>query len=141
MGFDLLSTVAGVAKDVIGRVLPDPAQRAAAEQKLLEMQINGELATMANNRDLSLAQVELDKIDAASQDKFQSRWRPFVGWVCGVGLLYAVLIDPLIRWACARWAPSVVPPAIDVSVLMTMLTGMLGLSGMRTYEKITIGKK
>ena len=77
-------------------------------------------------------QGEINKIEAQHRTIFVAGWRPFIGWVCGVALAYNfVLIDMLIWFT----GPKQVPPAHQMEHLMTVLIGMLGLGGMRTFEK------
>jgi len=79
-----------------------------------------------------MAQVELNKLDAQSRFWFQANWRPFIGWVCGSGVLFMVLINPLIQWFTDKPGPE-----LPESVIMQLTLGMLGLLGtMRTVEKI-----
>lgn len=86
------------------------------------------------------AQNKVNEVEAASSDKFASRWRPAAGWLGVIGLAYSVIVYPLLTWASVnfKWIP---PPALDVEVLVTLLMGMLGLGGMRTYEKTQGVKK
>ena len=66
---------------------------------------------------------------------FVAGWRPFIGWVCGSGLVYSFIAQPLLAWASGIWVfPA--PPVLDLSTLLTVLGGMLGLSSLRTVEKI-----
>jgi hypothetical protein len=81
-------------------------------------------------------QVEIDKIEAANSNLFVAGWRPFIGWVCGVGLATQFLIGPLFTWIAAMFGKTVVFPVLDLGTLATLLFGMLGLSGMRTVEKV-----
>jgi len=79
-----------------------------------------------------MAQVELNKLDAQSRFWFQANWRPFIGWVCGLGVLNMVLINPWIQWITASAGP-----ALPADTIMQLTLGMLGLLGtMRTVEKI-----
>jgi hypothetical protein len=89
-----------------------------------------------------LAQVDVNKIEAASTSVFVSGWRPAVGWVGVAGLAYQFLGYPLMQWV---WAfgqgadliPKGLPPPPDLQVeqLMTLLAGLLGFGGMRSFEK------
>ena len=81
------------------------------------------------------AQTKINEIEAASNDRFASRWRPAVGWICVAGLGYATLFQPLAVWVCAN-AGITSPPQLDLNILMPMVTGLLGLAGLRTYEKL-----
>ena len=87
--------------------------------------------------DVIKAQIEVNKVEAASTDRFTSGWRPFIGWCCGFGLLYAAVLEPLARFvAQVTLSYNGVFPAIDTTLTMQILFGMLGLGGMRTYEKM-----
>mgnify|MGYP003121270799 FL=1 len=77
-------------------------------------------------------QNEVNKIGAQHRSIFVAGWRPFIGWVCGLALLYNFIIRDLV--ACVN--PSVMPPALQMDQLITILLGMLGLGGLRTYEKL-----
>ena len=62
-------------------------------------------------------------------------WRPFIGWICGCGLAYVAIVEPLARFAATMYGYKGTFPIIDTSLTMQVLLGMLGLAGMRTYEK------
>lgn len=78
-------------------------------------------------------QTKINEIEAQHRTVFVAGWRPFIGWVCGVALAYNFVIRDLFVWALQ---PESVPPALQMEQLMTVLLGMLGLGGLRTYEKI-----
>lgn len=78
-------------------------------------------------------QTKINEIEAQHRTVFVAGWRPFIGWVCGVALAYNFVIRDLFIWAIK---PETVPPALQMEHLMTVLLGMLGLGGLRTYEKI-----
>ena len=77
-------------------------------------------------------QNEVNKIEAQHRSIFVAGWRPFIGWVCGLALLYNFILRDLISWL----SPEQIPPAIQMDQLITILLGMLGLGGLRTYEKL-----
>lgn len=121
---------------VLERVIPDPAQRAAAELELLKLKQSGDLAVLSAETDLAKAQIELNGIEAQSDNLFKSGWRPAVGWVCAFGLGYQLLLRPLGGWAMLNildWKE--LPPSLELDTLMTLLFGMLGLGAYRTFEK------
>lgn len=78
-------------------------------------------------------QTKINEIEAKHRSVFVAAWRPFIGWVCGVALAYNFVVRDLFIWAMQ---PEVVPPALQMDHLMTILMGMLGLGGLRTYEKL-----
>jgi hypothetical protein len=67
---------------------------------------------------------------------FVAGWRPFVGWVCGVSLLYHFLLSPLMVFIFTIAGTEVILPAFEFSQLSSILMGMLGLGGLRTFEKM-----
>ena len=97
-----------------------------------------EIATMAEQhaQALALAQIEVNKAEASNGNLFVAGWRPAIGWICGAALAFHFILAPLISSAFA-WAGADAPelPAFDMQSLMTILTGMLGLGTLRTYEK------
>jgi len=78
-------------------------------------------------------QTKINELEATHRTVFVAGWRPFIGWVCGVALAYNFVIRDLFIWALK---PEDIPPALQMEHLMTVLLGMLGLGGLRTYEKI-----
>lgn len=78
-------------------------------------------------------QTKINEIEAQHRTVFVAGWRPFIGWICGVALAYNFVIRDLLVWLVQ---PEVVPPALQMEHLLTVLMGMLGLGGLRTYEKI-----
>jgi len=78
-------------------------------------------------------QTKINEIEAGHRTVFVEGWRPFIGWVCGVALAYNFIIRDLFIWALD---PQDVPPALQMEHLMTVLLGMLGLGGLRTFEKV-----
>jgi hypothetical protein len=132
----LASPIMKTVDKVLDRVLPDPAAKAAAQLELVKLQQTGELAQLAAETQVSLGQIDVNKQDAQSASVFVSGWRPFVGWICGSGLGFQVVAAPLLEWGSTLVGHATKFPTLDTSVLLTLLMGMLGLGGMRTYEKV-----
>jgi len=121
---------------VLDKLLPDPAAQAAAKIKLIELEQSGDLKELDAAVQRDLAQIALNQEEAKSPSLFKSGWRPAVGWICVTGLAYSTLVYPILTWAAVVWGETIIPPPnIDTSVLMTLLLGMLGLGGMRSFEK------
>jgi hypothetical protein len=121
---------------VIDRVMPDPKVASEAKLQALEMAQKGELAQLDAEMRLALGQLEVNKAEAQT-DLFRGGWRPAVGWTCVVGLFYQFLLQPVLPWFVRLWGGDVPPlPAIDNETLLVLLTGMLGLGGLRTLERV-----
>lgn len=133
----LLGGLFDVAKSLIGRIFPDPAQQAEAQMKLLEMQQRGELAELAAETDLAKLQIQTNIEEAKSGSLFVAGWRPFTGWCCGLGLAYVAIIEPVARFAAqVGFGYAGEFPVIDTGLTTQILMGMLGLGGLRTFERV-----
>ena len=136
MAHDPVTAALDIGGKLIDRLWPDPAQRDAAKVKLLEMQQTGELAKLTAETDLAKGQLAVNAEEAKSSNLFVAGWRPFVGWMCGAGLCYAAILEPLARFAAqVGFGYSGQFPVIDNMLTLQILMGMLGLGGMRTFEK------
>jgi hypothetical protein len=124
----------GIAK-VIGTFKTDPTIAASHAAKLAELDIAFQQAQMQFEVALVQAQTKINEIEAGSADKFTSRWRPAAGWLGVVGLAYSVIAYPLLTWASLNFAWKT-PPPLDTGVLVTLLMGMLGIGGMRSFDKM-----
>lgn len=120
---------------VLDKVIPDPTAKAEAQFKLLELAQKGDLAMVDADLQAMLAQAEINKVEAANADIFVSGWRPAIGWICAVGLAFTFVARPALAWLSViqGWPE---PPNPDLEQLFVLLAGMLGLGGMRTYEKL-----
>jgi hypothetical protein len=129
-------TIIPVVGKVLERVLPDKDAANEAKLKLLELAQKGELAQLEADIQLATGQLEINKIEAGSSDAWRGGWRPAVGWTCCAGLFYTFLLRPLLPWV-ATVIGFVVPelPELDMGPLLTLLGGILGLGGMRSYER------
>ena len=85
---------------------------------------------------LNKAQLEVNKVEAAHNNVFVSGWRPFIGWACGVSLAYHFIVEPIIQYTLIVNNIDYNTPEFDFSQLSTIVMAMLGMSGLRTYEKI-----
>ena len=80
-------------------------------------------------------QLETNKAEAASNSIFVAGWRPFVGWVCGCGFGVQFVIGPIFEWLSGMAGHPVKFPTLDLGTMMPLLLGMLGLGGMRSFDK------
>ena len=103
------------------------------KDKDLQAKLDHELKTLFH--EANLAQIELLKEDAKSTNWFQNSWRPFVGWTCGVAMAYHFVIQPLLITILTATGIQVELPDFDFAQLSTILMAMLGMSGLRSFEK------
>ena len=83
----------------------------------------------------NMAQIEVNKEEAKHRTVFVAGWRPFTGWVCATALAYHFILEPVIVFVLALYNIQLTLPQFDMASLLTVLMGMLGLGGLRTYEK------
>ena len=125
----MLQALIGPVTGLLDKFIEDKDQKA---------KLAHEIATMAEKHahESAMAQVEVNKAEAGHRSIFVAGWRPFIGWTCGVALAYHFVVAPLIIFG-AGWAGTPIPdlPTFDMDSLMTVLLGMFGLGGMRTFEK------
>ena len=123
----LLGPIFDIGKTILDRFVPDPEKKAAAEMELVKMAADGDLKQI-------IAQLEINAKEAAHPSIFVAGWRPFFGWAGGVGFIYSVMLQPMLAWySSVRGWPS--PPVLNIDLLWVVITGMLGIGGMRTFEK------
>ena len=129
MALDPLTAILDVGGKIIDKIFPDKTQADAAKFKLLEMEKAGELAQLAG-------QLEINKAEAGSSSTFIAGWRPFVGWICGCAFAWQFVVGPLLVWSLAVYGKVTTLPVIDTAMMVQLLLAMLGLGGLRTFEKV-----
>ena len=129
MSLDPISAALDLGNTIINKIFPDPTQANQAKLELLKLQQSGELATMT-------AQTDINKEEAKSSSLFVSGWRPAIGWVCALALAYQYLIRPLAGTVASIFEITIpVLPGLDDNLWQLMM-GMLGMGGLRTFEKV-----
>ncbi len=123
MSLDPITAGLSVLDTFIGKFVKDKdlAQKLQAEARS---------ETFSGDLSLLMGQIEINKIEAQSKSLFKGGWRPYIGWICGTALLYNTILHPIFD----IWF---VMPTIDSSLLYPVLMGLLGLGGMRTYERVS----
>lgn len=125
----ILGPLLEVGKTILDRFGPeDKSARIAAEAELMRMAAQGELAQV-------IAQLEINAREAQHASIWVAGWRPFFGWIGGVAFLYAVILRPMLVWYSSIHSIPV-PPEVDTEIMMVVITGMLGIGGLRTFEKV-----
>jgi len=126
---DLLKGVIGPVVDGFLKFIPDKNKRAEAKEQL-ESQM---LVAMTS---LVQGQLAINAKEAEHGSVFVAGWRPFIGWTCGVALAWSFVLSPFVSWGAFMFGADLKGmPVLDVGPLMTLVLGMLGLGGLRTYEK------
>ena len=123
----LLGPILELGKSVLDKFIPDPEAKRQAELEMIRMAADGELKQV-------IAQLEINAREAQHPSVFVAGWRPFFGWIGGLGFAYAVVVQPAIAWyGAAKGWPA--PPDVNLDLLWVVVTGMLGIGGLRTFEK------
>ena len=138
MGLDItgLGSVFDFGGKIIDKMFPDKDAADRAKLELFKLQQAGELQQLAQEFELAKAQLAVNQQEAQSASVFVSGWRPAIGWVCAFALAYQYLVRPIAVWALrARGVDVPDMPGLDEG-LWQLLLGMLGLGGLRTFEKM-----
>jgi len=124
----LLGPIFEIGKTLLDRFVPDPEKKAAAEMELVKMAADGELKQI-------IAQLEINAKEAAHPSIFVSGGRPLFMWIGGVGFGYATIAQPVLTWV-ARIKGWPEPPDVNSELLWVVVTGLLGIGGLRSVEKV-----
>ena len=125
----LINSLIGPATKLLDKVIEDKDQKA---------KLAHELATMADKlaHEQQLAQMAINKEEASSGSLFKGGWRPCIGWICGIAFGYHFVLQPVIVFIVVLIGMDIPElPSFDMGTLLTVLGGMLGIGGLRTYEK------
>lgn len=125
----MLASLIAPITSLLDKFIPDAGEKA---------RIAHELATMAERQghEIALAQIAVNKSEAESGSLFKGGWRPFIGWVCGSAFAYHFVIQPFLIFLIAVGGIKMTElPEFDMSTLLTVLAGLLGLGSLRTFEK------
>ena len=138
MAFDItgIGSILDFGGKIIDRVFPDANQAAAAKLELFKAQQAGEFKQLDAQIEIAKAQIGVNAVEAASSSVFVAGARPFILWVCAMGLLYVSLLEPIARFvATVMYHYTGTFPLIDTTITMQVLVGLLGIGAMRSYDK------
>jgi len=129
MMLNLISSLVTPVTGILDKFIEDKDQKAALAH---------EIATLADKQanEQAVAQIELNKVEAAHKSMFVAGWRPAVGWVCALAMLLNFILIPFINLGLEFGGLDLQLDLIDMETMMPVLFGMLGLGGMRTAEKL-----
>ena len=133
----ILKPALGVVAKTIDRIVPDKNAAARAKELLKQTEADFESDFGMAMTDIIRGQVEINAVEAKHPSIFVAGWRPSLGWVCSIAFLWHFIIQPILSWILLLIKPDILlPPILDVGTLMPLVLGMLGLGGMRSYEKL-----
>jgi len=125
----MIDKLIGPVTGLLDKFIEDKDQKAALAH---------EIATMSSKhaQQLALAQISVNAAEAASGSLFKGGWRPFIGWTCGLAFFYHFVGQPVAIFVLTLTGTEIPTlPEFDMGTLLTVLGGMLGIGGLRTYEK------
>lgn len=135
MALDPITAGIEFVKAISDKIWPDANAKAEALYKLEQLHQTGELAKLTANTDLAKGQQAINQIEAQNDNVFVSGARPFFMWVCGSAFAYHYVLQPFMAFFLMALGYNIVLPEFNMETLMTVAMGMLGLGGMRSYEK------
>jgi hypothetical protein len=124
----ILGSVLEVGRTLLERWMPDPEKKREAEMELMRMAADGELKQV-------IAQLEINAREAAHPSIFVAGGRPLFMWIAGFAFAYSTIIQPFLTWL-ARIKGWPDPPDVNTDLLWVVVTGLLGIGGLRSIEKV-----
>ena len=118
-----------IGAKLLDKVIPDKDAREKAQAELIK-------AAQDQDFQLALAQIKVNEEEAKSDNIFKSGWRPSIGWTCSVAFVLHFVAFPIINFVIVALGYKEVVISFDMTTLMTVLGGLLGIGGLRTYEKV-----
>jgi len=129
----MLNFLKPMVEPVISKVcdmIPKPQDRIKAKEEFEKNLISAVF-------EADLAQNRINEAEAKHKSMFVAGWRPFIGWVCGIGLMWSFLVRPIFNWIISIAGLDITGlPALDMGAIMQLVTAMLGMGALRTYEKM-----
>ena len=124
----IVAQLVGPVTGLLDKFIEDKDQKAMLAHKIATM-------SEEHHQDLMKAQIEVNKVEAASSNLFVAGWRPFIGWTCGLGMFGNFITIPFSNFVLALVGMDIVIPLVPLETMMPVLMGMLGLVAMRSFEK------
>jgi len=124
----IVASLVGPVTGLLDKFIEDKDQKAMLAHKISTM-------SEEHHQDLMKAQIEVNKVEAASSNLFVAGWRPFIGWTCGLGMFGNFITIPFSNFVLALVGMDIVIPLVPLETMMPVLMGMLGLGAMRSFEK------
>ena len=125
----ILTSILPMISTVLDRVFPDKEASAKAIRDI-------EATLIENSAQINLAQLEINKVEAGHKSIWVSGWRPSIGWCCSLGIFWAYIGRPVADYAVVMSGSDIILPEIPTDALMELTFAMLGMAGLRTFEKL-----
>jgi hypothetical protein len=125
----MISAILPLISTVIDRVIPDKNGAEKAKQEI-------EKTLIDNANQLNLAQVEVNKVEAEHRSVFVAGWRPMIGWSCAIGIFWLFVGHPIVVYIDGLDGTVSPIPTINHDILLELTFAMLGMAGLRTFEKL-----
>jgi len=136
MSLDPITAGMDLVSGIIDRIFPDKTEALKAKEAMAELQAQGALQKEQDEFNLTVEQIKVNAVEAASASTFVAGWRPFIGWVCGFALAYNYIISPFYSYTCKLVYVAAPPmPTLDSGALISLLMALLGMGAMRSYDK------
>lgn len=132
----LITALIDPVSRLIDHLIPDPDMAARAKLELLKEENGVMLEQLRLAMQADAGQTTVNTAEAQHRSLFVAGWRPFIGWVCGIAFAYHYILQPLLIFILATRGQPVNLPDFNLEALVTLLFGMLGLGGLRTFEKM-----
>jgi len=131
----MINIIGKIVESMVAPVTSLVSEYIVDKDKAAELAFRATTLIATQSHDISLAQIEVNKTEAQTGSVWQGGWRPAAGWTCVAALANNFLIVP---YAAPLFLTQMdyTMPVLDLSVMLPILLGMLGLSGMRTFEKV-----
>ncbi len=135
---DIVGGLLGQVFGMIDKIIPDEGAREAAKLKAAKLHQEGQLTELDAMVKMAQGQMEINKTEAAHKSILVAGWRPFIGWICGLSLFWQFLGFPITKTILGIYNPELLPtlPVLETDMLFELVLAMLGMGGLRTYEKI-----
>lgn len=136
ISFDPATALLELGKSAIDKIWPDPIKRAEQYQALEQLRQNGEIERLHAEVSLIVGQLDINKIEAAHPSIFVAGWRPAIGWVGAIAMGYTYVVEPMARFVGTVFFDyNGAYPVLDLSGLWPIIAGMLGIAGLRSWDK------
>lgn len=142
MAADPITAVLNIGNTLINKFVDDPQEQARIQLEMAKLASEGKLEELQAVVNQFTGQLKVNAIEAQHDSIFVAGWRPFIGWVGGAAMAYQFLVYPFLMWiwafcAAKAWIPAdaMPPPVLETGALFSVITGMLGVGMMRSYDK------